>query len=75
MSKRSQTTALPKETPKPVPPTEGGEVRREANFTQTAAGVPLPRAEREHEIQRWVIIGTIAAVVSCCSTARRNDCI
>ena len=61
MSKRSQTTALPKETPKPVPPTEGGE----------AGGKQSPKlrreyrshAEREHEIQRWVIIGTIAAVV------------
>ena len=60
MSKRSQTTALPKETPKPAP-VEGGEdggkqtpkLRREYRS----------HAEREHEIQRWVIIGTIAAVV------------
>ncbi len=59
MSKRSQTTALPKETPKPAP--ESGE----------SGGKQTPKlrreyrshAEREHEIQRWVIIGTIAAVV------------
>lgn len=59
MSKRSQTTALPKETPKPAP--EGG----------ASGGKQAPKlqreyrshAEREHEIQRWVIIGTIAAVV------------
>ena len=59
MSKRSQTTALPKETPKPAP--ESGE----------SGGKQSPKlqreyrshAEREHEIQRWVIIGTIAAIV------------
>jgi len=61
MSKRSQTTALPKGTPKPTPETEGG----------GSGGKQPPKlqreyrshAEREHEIQRWVIIGTIAAVV------------
>ncbi|MBA3869308.1 MAG: peptidylprolyl isomerase [Anaerolineae bacterium] len=61
MSKRSQTTALPKETPKPAP-VEGSE---------SGGKQPTPklrqeyrsRAEREHEIQRWVIIGTIAAIV------------
>jgi len=61
MSKRSQTTALPKETAKPAP-VEGSE---------SGGKQPTPklrqeyrsRAEREHEIQRWVIIGTIAAVV------------
>lgn len=61
MSKRSQTTALPKGTPKPAPVPEGGD----------SSGKQSPKiqreyrshAEREHEIQRWVIIGTIAAVV------------
>ncbi len=61
MSKRSQTTALPKETPKSAPVTEGG----------GSGGKQPPKlqreyrshAEREHEIQRWVIIGTIVAVV------------
>ncbi len=61
MSKRSQTTALPKAAPKPAPVTEGGE----------SGGKQAPKlqreyrshAEREHEIQRWVIIGTIAAIV------------
>lgn len=59
MSKRSQTTALPKENTKPVP--TGGD----ADGKQTTPKLRQEyrsRAEREHEIQRWVILGTIAAV-------------
>ncbi len=60
MSKRSQTTALPKDTPKPVP--DGGESDGKQP-TPKLRQEYRSRAEREHEIQRWVIIGTIAAVV------------
>ncbi len=61
MSKRSQTTALPKETPKPAPVegSESGGKQPSPKLRQEYRS----RAEREHEIQRWVIIGTIAAIV------------
>ena len=60
MSKRSQTTALPKETPKTAP-VEGGESSGK-QATPKLRQEYRSRAEREHEIQRWVIIGTIAAI-------------
>lgn len=56
MAKRSQTTGLPKESPKQPPPKadaeqpEAGKLRLRAEYRS--------RAEREHEIQRWTIIGT-----------------
>jgi hypothetical protein len=61
MSKRSQTTALPKETPKPAP-VEGGESGGK-QVSPKLRQEYRSRAEREHEIQRWVIIGTVAAIV------------
>ena len=62
MSKRSQTTALPKEPPKSAPETEGGASGGKQG-TPKLQREYRSHAEREHEIQRWVIIGTIAAVV------------
>ncbi len=62
MSKRSQTTALPKETPKPAPVTEGSESGGK-QVSPKLRQEYRSRAEREHEIQRWVIIGTITAIV------------
>lgn len=59
MSKRSQTTALPKETAKPKPESSDAQGKQsDPKLRQEYRS----RAEREHEIQRWVIIGTIAAV-------------
>ncbi len=66
MSKRSQTTGLPKDAPNKAPaaapaePTPAGEKSK-----KPAAPIQREhksRAEREHEIQRWVIIGTAVAV-------------
>ncbi|MGQ9887566.1 MAG: peptidylprolyl isomerase [Aggregatilineales bacterium] len=52
MSKRSQTTGLPKGKQKPV---AAANVKKEAREHKS-------RAEREAQIQRWVIIGTIVTV-------------
>jgi len=57
MTKRSQTTGLPKETPKPEESPTGVEKGRPSIKREYRS-----RAEREHEIQRWVILGTGIAV-------------
>jgi len=61
MSKRSQTTALPKESkraPQPQSPTPGDK----GNKTPRLQREYRSRAEREQEIQRWIIRGTIITV-------------
>ncbi|MCC6893569.1 MAG: peptidylprolyl isomerase [Anaerolineae bacterium] len=60
MSKRSQTTAIPKGNTKPVSPEGSGPEGKQP--TPKLRQEYRSRAEREHEIQRWVILGTIAAV-------------
>jgi hypothetical protein len=61
MTKRSQTTGLPKESPKKItaetPKTESGSKPRSIQREYQS------RHEREAQIQRWVILGVIAAVV------------
>ena len=52
MSKRSQTTGLPKNKQKPVAAADAKKGAREHKS----------RAEREAQIQRWVVIGTIVTV-------------
>ncbi len=57
MTKRSQTTGLPKENPKPA-----GESAEVENNRPKLKHEYRSRAEREQEIQRWVILGTGVAV-------------
>src|SRR5688572_1991077 len=63
MSKREQTTGLPKNNPKtppePVPPEPGKKKPR----PMTRREEYRSRAEREAEIQRYIILGTAVAVV------------
>jgi len=54
MSKRSQTTGLPKSKQKPVA-AANAKAKKEAREHKS-------RAEREAQIQRWVVIGTIVTV-------------
>jgi parvulin-like peptidyl-prolyl isomerase len=58
MSKRSQTTALPKE-PKNVPQPESAESGGKQSKIQREYH---SRAEREQQIQRWIIRGTLIVV-------------
>ncbi len=53
MSKRSQTTGLPKDKQRPAAAADPKKDAREHKS----------RAEREAQIQRWVVIGTVVAVV------------
>lgn len=63
MSKRSQTTGLPKETTRKTTPAENA-VEGDAKNTAKLKHEFRSRHEREAEIQRWVVLGTgIAAAV------------
>jgi parvulin-like peptidyl-prolyl isomerase len=63
MSKKRQTTGLPKETPR-KPVAEGMPADAAKSGKQDSKREYHSRAEREHEIQRWVLIGTGIAIAA-----------